>query len=536
MWGEGLTTETSIYEYAKQGLQYGADRTAIWFYGKSISYGELFEKIDNVADHFYALGVREGTVVTIHLPNCPQAVMAIYAVAKLGGICNMVHALTPWSVLQDVMVRARSEMLITGDHFADNEIHAEKHTIYVSLNEYMGLFFKIAYSVKSCSKALPLSIPFSDLTGSVNKRNAVPVSAPHCPAIYLQSSGTESEPKIVVHSHYALNSWEADADKYYNQFQQSNRSILCVLPFFHGFGLVTGLHHGLTNGMEVVLMLRFSAEDVVKTLHRRKINIVIGTPALFEKLMKDRRFNGRYLPFLDECTVGGDCTSEKLIDDFDLRLDHTGKRKFLFEGYGLTEFISAVSYNNYHFSYQYGTAGKLLPGVAACVRNGDTIAHEGVGEILLSGNTMMLGYLDEEKSPFVEYEGKRWFPTGDFGRLDRDGYISCFERLKDVIIHNGYNVIPSRVEFALKDSSMIKDVFITGGKKPDSTSQIVVAWIVPQENIEKSLLRTEINKCCKEKLAPYEWPGQLRVVKALPRNHMNKIDRRALRECQWTVL
>lgn len=88
-----MTTETSIYEYAKQGLALAADKPAIWFYGKSMTYRELFKKIDNVADHLYALGVREGTVVTIHLPNCPQAVMAIYAVAKLGGICNMVHGL-----------------------------------------------------------------------------------------------------------------------------------------------------------------------------------------------------------------------------------------------------------------------------------------------------------------------------------------------------------------------------------------------------------------------------------------------------------
>ena len=108
-----MTTETSIYEYAKQGLALSTDKTAIWFYGKSIAYRELFEKIDNVADNLYAMGVREGTVVTIHLPNCPQAVMAIYAVAKLGGICNMVHALMPREGLKDNMAFTESDFLIT---------------------------------------------------------------------------------------------------------------------------------------------------------------------------------------------------------------------------------------------------------------------------------------------------------------------------------------------------------------------------------------------------------------------------------------
>ena len=94
-----MTTQTTLYEYARQGLALSPDRAALWFYGRPVRYRELFRRIDNAADNLFTLGVREGTVVTIHLPNCPQAVVAVYAIAKLGGICNMVHPLTPLAAL-----------------------------------------------------------------------------------------------------------------------------------------------------------------------------------------------------------------------------------------------------------------------------------------------------------------------------------------------------------------------------------------------------------------------------------------------------
>ena len=163
-----MTTETSIYEYAKQGLQYGADRTAIWFYGRSISYGELFEKIDNVADHLYELGVREGTVVTIHLPNCPQAVMAIYAVAKLGGICNMVHALTPSIALKENINETKGEFLLTykSDCLIDDK------SVFVDVSRYMGLVYRLGYKAKNRENPPKGYISFSALESrSDNKGN-----------------------------------------------------------------------------------------------------------------------------------------------------------------------------------------------------------------------------------------------------------------------------------------------------------------------------------------------------------------------------
>ena len=535
-----MTTETSIYEYAKQGLSYGADRVAIWFYGKAIKYGELFEKIDNVADNLYALGVREGTVVTIHLPNCPQAVMAIYAVAKLGGICNMVHAQLPSDSLQELMRETESSFLICSNLLKSPYPSAAKVVLFVSLNAFMGRAFRLGYRLKNSLVKPTDAISFEPLTETkVDKLTSVfpnPTSLGSKCVLYLHSSGTAGDPKTVMHSHFALNSWEADADQYYRHCEQLHRKIYCVLPFFHGFGLVTGMHHAMVNKMEQIIVPRFSPEESVKLLHKRKANIIIGTPALFEKLMANRHFNGAYLPFLNECTVGGDRVSEKLVNEFDRRLDPELKNKFLFEGYGLTEFISAVSYNHSHFAYRKGSSGKMLPGILARIKNGSDILKTGEGEILISGNTMMLGYLNTSKQPFIEYEGLKWLPTGDYGKIDEDGFIYCTDRIKDIIIHNGYNVFPSRVEIAIMSSAQIEEVCVTGEFKQNSSTQCVVAWIVAKNGVDKAALLTELKAICKKKLAPYEWPGQFRIVSTLPWNNMRKIDRRELRRCRWESL
>lgn len=526
-----MTTETSIYEYAKQELALLADKTAIWFYGKSITYRELFERIDNVADHLYQLGVREGTVVTIHLPNCPQAIMAIYAVAKLGGICDMIHPLMPEAALQESMALTESKLLIT--YKADASAIAGK-AFLVDVSYYMGLLYKNLYRLKNGREDSSFEALAETKTSPAVLPNPATL-ADRC-VVYLHSSGTEGTPKTVMHSHFAMNSWEADADAYYGHWNQSHRSIYCVLPYYHGFGLVTGLHHGMVNKMEQIVAPRFSADETVRLLHKRRANIIIGTPALFEKLMKSPKFNGDYLPHLEECTVGGDCASAALFSDYDRRLDPTGKNKYLYEGYGLTEVISATSYNNVHFSYREGTAGTLLPGLEARVRKNGVVSRIGEGEILISGNTMMMGYFKSEDQPFIEFEGKTWLPTGDFGKLDEDGFISCTGRIKDIIIHNGYDVIPSRVEAVIKKSPQIEEVCVTGEAKESSSTQRVVAWIVVMPGVDNKTILTDLRERCKKELAPFEWPAEFRRMTALPRNNMRKVEKRVMREMQWETL
>ena len=533
-----LTTETSIYEYARHGLDLHAKRTAIWFYGKRIRYDELFGMIDNVAEHLYGLGVREGTVVTVFLPNCPQAVMAVYAVAKLGGICSMVHPLFPVSVLQEMMLGTDSSFLICSDLLKGDFPPAAVQIVFASLNAFMGPAYKLAYTMKNHPGRPEGTIPFEGLTARGAECAAVfpePASLGGKCVFFLHSSGTAGEPKTVMHSHRAVNSWEADADAYYGHPDQAGRSIYCVLPFFHGFGLVTGMHHAMVNKMEQIIVPRFSAAETVRLLHRKMVSVIIGTPALYEKLMAEKRFTGSYLPYLNECTVGGDRAGETLFEQFDRRLDPSGKNRFLFEGYGMTEVLSAVSYNNAHVAYRQGTAGKLLPGILARVRRGDKISETGEGEILLSGNTMMLGYLDAEQ-PFLSFEGRDWLPTGDYGRLDAEGFISCQDRIKDIIIHNGYNVIPGRVELALAESPAVKEVCVTGEDKDRSSTQRIVAWLAAESGADREALREDLTELCRAELAPYEWPGQFRLLEKLPRTLMGKIDRKALRECKWEAL
>ncbi len=525
-----ISPETGFYEYARQGLDRTGDKPAIWFYGKSMTYRELFDRIDNVADHLYRLGVRKGTVVTIHLPNCPQAVMAIYAVAKLGGICSMDHALTPPARLRENMERRASRTLITGDHFAEcGEVDFADRILYVRVGAHMGLLYQAGYQLKNRSRRPAGAISFESLEGPCTQRAACPPprSLAQACAFYLQSTGTSGTPKTVMLSHAAANAWQYDVDDYYAHVPQTGRPMLCVLPLFHGAGLVLDMHHCVAGKMQQVLMAKFSAAEAVRLLRKHRVEVMTGIPAMYEKLLAQPKFSGRTLPALRECFVSGDTVPLDLKLRFDARLDPAGGRHFLYEGYGMTETVTAiVSIGQAHDRRE--SSGYPLPNCRAAVWQDGKILPAGEGELLLQANTMMMGYLDQnDEDCFLADESGRWLRSGDLGRIDEDGFVYCLGRLKDIIIHNGYNVLPAQVEHALRSAPGVQEACVVGIWDPDRSTQKIRAYLVLKAGSERPR-EAELRNCCAKYLPRYAIPGEFRFLRELPRNRMAKIDRRAL--------
>lgn len=525
--------DTSIYEYAKQGLALSADKPAIWFYGKSMTYAKLFYRIDNVADHLAALGVGQGTVVTIHLPNCPQAAMAIYAVAKLGGICNMVHPQVPLEGLRENMTFTESNILITGDHFPQcGEVDFAGKMIFASLAAHMGTAYGLAYRLKNGVKRPHRALPFKKL----ERPTPIPADIPKqsslaekC-AVYLHSSGTTETPKTVMHCHRALNCWEVDVDAYYEHEPQAGRVMYCALPLFHGAGLVLNMHHCMVSKMEQVMVARFSAPEAVQLIRRKKVEVMTGTPALYKKLLMEKRFCRKNAPKLEECFISGDTVPQELKVQFDLRLDPSGNKHFLYEGYGLTEAVTAVCSNGKRH-YNPEASGYPLPGCrAAVLRNGRVFA-EGEGELLLDVNTRMMGYLGkDDMSTFFLNKGIQWLRTGDWGMVDKEGFVYCIDRIKNLIIHNGYNIFPSQVEDVICALAEVKEVCVVGVADEAQATQTVRACVVLCEDADPKQAENHILSACAQVLPRYAIPRQFRYLRELPRNRMAKIDRKALEE------
>lgn len=526
-----MTPDTSIYEYARQGLALSGDKAALWFYGGSMTYKELFCRIDHVADHLAALGVGPGTVVTIHLPNCPQAVMAVYAVAKLGGVCNMVHPQEPLEALRKNMEFTESRILITGGHLAEcGQADFAERLIFARLDAHMGLGFALAFRMKSRAKQPAGAISFESLEGPAPVRARIPEQASlaeKC-AVYLHSSGTTGSPKTVMHCHRALNCWVENAAAFFPGRDLTGKTLLAVLPLFHGSGLVMNVHQMLSCGGRLALMARWDSREAVRQIKRERIEILTGVPALFRSLLDEKGFSGARIRQIEDCFVSGDYVGQELKREFDSRID--GKRH-LFEGYGMTETVTACFSNGAEHD-RFSSSGYPLNNCEIAVLGGDGAPRKtGTGELLVSTDTMMQGYLKDAagtRAAFFPWEGRLWLRTGDCGSIDGDGYVYFQERLKNTIIHKGYNIFPHQVEEAIRTLAEVREVCVVGVPDKIRATQKVRACVVLCEGMEPERAGSIIRRACVRALPGYAVPKEILFLRALPRNQMSKIDREAL--------
>lgn len=509
-----MTPETSVYEYAREGLRLSPKKPALWFYGRSICYTQLFESIDNVANNLYQMGVRPGTVVTIHLPNCPQAVMSFYAVAKLGGICNMVHPQIPWKSLQENMRFCESEVLITGDHFPQADLAAEStKLIYVNLYDHMGLGYRLGYLLKNRNRKPTKSVSFRDLERpSQNPVQLIDQKelAQQC-VVYLNSSGTSGTPKTVMHSHISCNNWVENAKAFFHGAGWQEEISLAVLPLFHGAGLVLDMHRVLCGGATQILMAKWDPNQAIRLIEKHRVTLLTGVPFIYQSLLKQKSFRHRTAKYFTQCFVSGDHASV----DTKLKIDSIAGHRTLFEGYGMTEIVTAC-FSTSKYDDQITACGYPLKNCYAAILNeAGSITPSGTGEFLVSTNTMMLGYLGDPEGTmqmFLTHGGKQWLRTGDYGRIDEEGYLYFLDRIKNVIVRNGYNIYPGEIEGVIRKLDNVRDVCVIGRKQNSIKGEEICAFVELHADVHPEDIENQIFSVCKEYLPTYSLPNQIQVL------------------------
>lgn len=533
-----MTPDTSIYEYAKQNLEQHAQRIAVRFYGNAITFEQLFQKIDCVADHLSALGVGLGTVVTIHMPNCPQVIYAVYATAKLGGICNMVHPQMPLEALKANMRETKSGILITTDNFKTvGQVDFAQTVICARMNAHMGPVARVLYGLKN-----PFTMPrgivdFARLEKKTAARAVCPPQetlAGTC-VCYMHSSGTTGTPRIAMHCHRAFNCWVENAFWFFRHEKPSEYVALTIFPMFHGAGLVLDMHLFLSCKGTQILVAKFDAKDALRKIKRYRVNFMTGVPAMYRKLMEQRGFQGRAVSSLRQCFVSGDSITAEQKQDFDRCLDPTGKKHVMFEGYGMTEIVVSCFANGLERYDEISSGYPLAETCVAAVYKDGKLYRDGTeGELVVSTNTMMLGYLNDREGTqraLFEKDGRLWLRSGDIGRVRGDGAVFFKERLKNMIIRKGYNIYPGEVEACLKQLPIIRQVCVVGAADLDSGSQRVRACVILRDGeADEEAARRQILAHAERHLFRQAVPEEIRFYRAFPLNQMNKVDRRKLAE------
>lgn len=533
--------DCSIYSYLRQGTLAIQDAKAVSFMYKHFSYAAFDRHVRHMAATLYALGVREGDVVTLCVPNVPASVAALYAISYLGAVGSILHPLTPPESTLAQMQRLGSRVLVAFDKlYMTQQAVLGKGDIDVLLLSAAAYFSPVEAAVIQCvnrvSHAKLSRIAASSPMARVHlyrSRSAV-LEVPMVPrsgqdvSIYLHSGGTTGVPKTIPVTNLMLNA-ESDAVLSLTQTPVPNKtSMLMVLPIFHGFGVSVCLTSILPGGMSVVLQPAFDPNEMIRLIKRQRVSLVVGVPTMFEKMLATGRFKGRGLRYMQNAYCGGDLLSGELKARFDEAARRAGSPCRLYQGYGLTETVAVCCANNPFVEDRGGSLGKPCYGVEMCVmdEDGNPLADGQRGEICVSGPTVMTGYLeDTPEGVLTSRAGKQWLHTGDCGYRDADGYYYFVGRKKRMSIIAGVNVYHQELEQLAREVEGVASAAVTELVVHGKVS--VKLWLVPQEGAAEGLDKKVLGYM-RSHLTKYCVPRAVAVIDQMPLTPMGKIDYRSL--------
>jgi long-chain acyl-CoA synthetase len=537
--------EISVPELIDQLADKYANRAALIFYGKSITYGRLKELIDRFATGLADYGVKKGDTVALYLLNCPQYVVAYFASLKLGAKVTPVSPVYTSKEVKHQLADSEARIVVCQDILYDNIEKAGvrlDRVILTSIGEYLPIL-KRWFGKSALAKAYgAMHVPSPEQikeAGLLSFRDLVSKYPPEPPQVAIDpvkdiavlpyTGGTTGLPKAAVLTHRNMIALQAQILSFWPFFEEGKEVTMAFLPFFHIYGQVVVMLGGLALGATLVLFTTPAVDDILRAIERYRASAFYGVPTLFEYLKefeKTDRVNWKRLKLI---VCGADTLHESTMDAWERR---TGSR--IFEGYGMTE-TTAVSHGTPIHRLKKGSFGVPIPGVKAAI-----IDHAGiellspgeVGELILNGPNIMQGYWnrpEETAEAFVDIEGEKWLRTGDLVRMDEEGYFHFFDRKRDLIKHKGYSVFARHVEEALYQHPQIKAAGVVGVPDP-KVGNFIKAYVVLESEARGKVSEEEVIEFCRKNLAHYKVPRIVEFRGELPKTDVGKVSRRELRE------
>ena len=543
--------ELTMFQMVERIASQYPDEPAYEFYGRKTSYRSFIKRIERAARAFIALGIKGGDVVTICMPNLPQALDCFYALDRIGAVANMVHPLSARSEISFYLNVSKSKAILTVDMFYEKVVDAiqavkQPVTVLVArIQDELNPILKAAYVMKKGKAYLRFPDRENDLLWvDFLKKGTDDVSLPESvfdPAktsVILYSGGTTGTPKGICLSDLNFNACAMQAREAIDQEFHTGLKMLSCMPCFHGFGLGINLHTVLIHGACCVLMPTFTTKSYASMLMRKKPNFIAGVPTIFEALLHTPGLDKADLGFLRGMFCGGDSLSTELKKKIDRFLKDHGASIQVREGYGLTECVTASCLTPRDTSRE-GSIGIPFPDTMyRIVRPGtdEDVPTGEEGEIILTGPTLMLGYLDEpdETAAVIKpcSDGRKWLYTGDIGYMDADGYVYFLRRMKRLIITNGYNVYPGQIENIIDAFPEVSYSCVIGVKDP-RRMQRVKAYVVLRDGVKgDDDCRQRLMAHLREHIAGYALPKEIEFRDELPKTLVGKVAYRLLEESE----
>jgi long-chain acyl-CoA synthetase len=527
-----IPQDQSLIDLFKNGAEKYGEKVCMNFYGREFTFKEL----DNLTRRFTAglidLGVKKGDVVAIWLPNCPQ-----FSISYFGVICAgaTITAISPLFVAREMSYQINdsgAKYLIIIDKFMKQYERAAKKGLplkKVIVVNVEGMEPEVPEDYKivhfnTIMKKFPESPPESQI--DINPKEDI--------AVIQYTGGTTGLPKGACLSHYNIlsNIYQIKqiSDYMENEYIKGDLVAISVLPWYHIYGQTCELAQGPMAGSSAYVLPTFDMNQIIDIIKKYKPNTFLGVTTMFINLLNFPAFKEVDLSSLKYSNVGAGALPIELAKAWEKRTGFA-----MGEGYGLSEASPVVTNAPPWAKKKLGSCGHPIANTLVGIWDNDKKEFVPIGEpgeLVVAGPQVMLGYYnrpEENKITFFEAGGCRWLRTGDFAKLDEEGYIFLLDRVKDLIKYKGHSVYPREVEEILYEHPAILECAVFGVKDPIKGEDIM-AYIIIRPEYKDKVTEQEISDWAKENMAAYKFPRHIKFVRSLPKSAVGKILRRVIRD------
>ncbi len=514
--------------------RYGFD-----FLGRRYNWQTLLNLSRRLAKGLQDQGIKKGDRVGIFLPNCPYYLISYYAILMTGACVVNLNPLYAEEELAHLIEDSEIETVITADldllyKKMDRMIHSTRLRRLVMTHFAKALPFPKnilfqAFKGRDLAKIEKSDsiLWYDDLIANDGNVQTPPIDPKNDLAVLQYTGGTTGTPKGAMLTHENLYANTKQCLAWFQMLDDAPAKMLGVLPFFHVFAMTAVMNFSVARGLEIIALPRFDLKDALKVIHKKKPRFFPAVPAIYSAINHSPLVDQYDLSSLTCCLSGGAPLPVEVKSAFEKK---TGC--VLIEGYGLTESSPVACVNPVQGENRAGSIGLPLPGtIIEIIDPADKKTHRPVGErgeLCIRGPQVMKGYWKKpDASADVlrpSGQGDLRLHTGDVAIMDKDGYVYIVDRIKDMIITNGYNVYPRNVEEAVYKHPSVEEC-IVAGLPDEARGEIVKIWIKLKK--DRELTPEDLKEFLKDKISPMEIPKLYEFRDTpLPKTMIGKLSRK----------
>ncbi|MHA1821608.1 MAG: AMP-binding protein [Promethearchaeota archaeon] len=549
--------EKTMYDLLEDNAKEVPDWNALWFLESWVTYKELKDYVDRFASGLLQIGVKQGDVIALILPNSIQYVVSYYAAIKIGAIvtgvnptykpAEVLHQLHECNVKYAIILDSLNETMLQPIRDKAN-LKAVISTNIADLATGISSFKKVLGKLlgKIPKGKVPDSYKFLDLLKASPNSERAKFNQDDT-AVLMMTGGTTGVPKAAILTHKNIYTNTLQCLLWLTRQKASpddptigpKTGMVGVLPLFHSFAMTTVMNSGIAaKGWQMLFPKPPKTEELLETFNELPAPnglIYCAAEILFQRIadLEDIEPYREGISKLKLCISGAGPLHRPIQERFEAK---TGAK--ITEGYGLAEASPVVCAGNFFGPRKIGSIGMPFPGTEWKIFPADDFSkgpiegfgEENTGEICVVGPQVMKGYLnrpEQTADTLKEYDGKIWLLTGDIGFMDEDGMITIRDRKKQLIKMKGYSIYPKEVESLVGQHPDVLEVAVAGIPDPE-TGELVKAWVKIKEG--STLTPEELREWCKQNMTHYKVPKEIEFRDEIPKSMVGKVMRRVLQE------